>query len=299
MSYRGAGTVRGPLHFDGTASPGLSVSNEGRIYYDLASNKFKVSENGGAYVDLATGGTTTLQGAYTNGGAGGGSIALSTSGGPLALSSTQPDNNSILTVTKNPVGAQSGSGISVSMGSTTTGDAILVDQTTGGSGNLVNLRNNSATKFSVSSTGAVAQSGKTATYNNIVTSGWGVPAIYGSGRLTAQTGAVASVTSYTVGAADGSFDVSGYVNITTSTTHSISVTVSYTDETSTARTLVLNLYDLNGVALTTITQVEGVGPYSSTPFRIRCKAGTTITVATTGVFTSVTYNVEATIGQVT
>mgnify|MGYP001593664978 CR=1 FL=1 len=58
MSYRGAGTIRGPLRFEGTPSPGLSVAGEGRIYFDSASNKFKVSENGGAYVDL-TGGASS------------------------------------------------------------------------------------------------------------------------------------------------------------------------------------------------------------------------------------------------
>jgi hypothetical protein len=52
VTYRGAGTVRGPLHFVGTPFPGISVTNEGRIYFDSASGKFKASENGGAYVDL-------------------------------------------------------------------------------------------------------------------------------------------------------------------------------------------------------------------------------------------------------
>lgn len=52
MSYRGGGTTRGPLHLNATASPGLSVASEGRIYFDSGTNKFLVSENGGAYVDL-------------------------------------------------------------------------------------------------------------------------------------------------------------------------------------------------------------------------------------------------------
>jgi len=52
VSHRGAGTIRGPLHFVGTPSPGDSVSNEGRIYFDSVSGKFKVSEDGGVYVDL-------------------------------------------------------------------------------------------------------------------------------------------------------------------------------------------------------------------------------------------------------
>lgn len=55
MSYRGAGTVRGPLHFNGTASPGVSSSGQGRIYFDSGSNSFRVSQNGGSYVDLSVG----------------------------------------------------------------------------------------------------------------------------------------------------------------------------------------------------------------------------------------------------
>lgn len=56
MSYRSGGTVRGPLRFTGTASPGVSSAGEGRIYFDSGSNVFKVSENGGAYVNLVGGG---------------------------------------------------------------------------------------------------------------------------------------------------------------------------------------------------------------------------------------------------
>jgi hypothetical protein len=37
------------------ANAGLSASTQGRIYFDSTSNKFRVSENGGAYVDLIGG----------------------------------------------------------------------------------------------------------------------------------------------------------------------------------------------------------------------------------------------------
>ena len=65
MSYRGAGTVFGPLHFNAHASPGLSAAAEGRIYFDTGTNTFLVSENGGAYVALtnpASGGGWTDDG---------------------------------------------------------------------------------------------------------------------------------------------------------------------------------------------------------------------------------------------
>lgn len=140
--------------------------------------------------------------------------------------------------------------------------------------------------------------GKMAKYSYITTVGWGIPAIYGTGRSTAQTAAVATVATYTVGAADGSFIISANVNVTTATTHSFTVTVAYTDETNAPRTLTLAFSNLAGTVLTAITNVTGVGPYEGLPVRIRCKTATSITVATTGTFTSVAYNVEADIMQV-
>ncbi len=58
--------VRGRLRVDSSLTmaayntpPNTSFGNEGRIYYDRPTNKFKVSENGGAYVDLIPGGGAT------------------------------------------------------------------------------------------------------------------------------------------------------------------------------------------------------------------------------------------------
>lgn len=132
----------------------------------------------------------------------------------------------------------------------------------------------------------------TAVYNNVATAGWGTPAVYAAGRSTAQTAAVASLATYTVGAADGTFLVHGNVNVTASTTHSFTMTVTYTDETNTSRVLTLNFSQLTGTMLTAITNVQGTGAYEGVPLQIRCKASTSITFATTGTFTSVTYNAE-------
>jgi hypothetical protein len=150
------------------------------------------------------------------------------------------------------------------------------------------------------STGTLAQTGKTTTYNNVNTAGWGAPAIYGSGRATGQTAAVASVATYTVGASDGSFDVSANVNVTTSTTHNFTAECAYTDETNTARVQTLTLSQLAGVFVTAITNVTGAGPYNGVPLSIRCKASTAITIRTqaAGTYTAVTFNVEGTIAQV-
>lgn len=124
------------------------------------------------------------------------------------------------------------------------------------------------------------------------------PRTIANGRATAQTAAISAVTTYTVGASDTSFIISANVNITTSTTHSFTVTCTYTDEGNTSRILTLSFNQLaGGTPITTITNVTGSGPYEGVPSHIRVKASTTITVATTGTFTSVTYNVEGFLQQ--
>jgi hypothetical protein len=147
--------------------------------------------------------------------------------------------------------------------------------------------------------GGLALQGLVKTYNNIATAGWGVPAIQAAGRATAQTAANASISTYTVGAADGSFEVSANVLVTTSTTHTFTVTCAYHDEGNTLRTLTFGFTQLAGATfLTSITNITGAGPYESPVYHIRCKAGSAITIATTGTFTTVTYNVEGIIRQV-
>ena len=138
---------------------------------------------------------------------------------------------------------------------------------------------------------------KAVVYNNVTTAGWGIPAIYAAGRATAQTAANASVATYTVGAADGSFQVSANVLVTTATTHNFTVTCTYTDEGNTARTLTFNFSSIAGVLATAIINTGGAVPYQGVPLHIRCKAATAITIKTTGTFTTVTYNVEGLILQ--
>lgn len=55
-------TVDGTQEFKGIAAPAASGAGDGRIYFDSSTNKFKVSENGGGYTDLLTGGTVTSVG---------------------------------------------------------------------------------------------------------------------------------------------------------------------------------------------------------------------------------------------
>lgn len=164
--------------------------------------------------------------------------------------------------------------------------AVEVANVASGKGDLVLMK----------SGGTIQMGTKVTKYNAISTAGWGVPAIYGSGRSTAQTAAVASVATYTVGGADSSFLVSANANITAFVAGTFNVTVAYTDETNTAQTLKLNFSSVTG---TLGIALAATGPFEGIPAHIRCKASTAITIATAGTFTSLTYNVEGTITQIT
>jgi len=121
----------------------------------------------------------------------------------------------------------------------------------------------------------------------------GIVSIF-DGRQTGQTAAIASLLSFTIGAADGLFRIQGNANITTFVAGTFNMTVTYTDETNTSRTLTLNFSNLTGTLGIALT---GAGPFEGIPAVIRCKASTTITVATSGTFTSLTYNAEAMLEQ--
>lgn len=141
-------------------------------------------------------------------------------------------------------------------------------------------------------------SGLLSTYNNVATAGNGVYAIVARARETAQTGAVSSVVAYTVGAADGTFEVGASVLATTATTYNFSITVTFTDESNTSRTMDLPVLESTSSGLVAaLTNTRGPD-YAGVPVQIRAKAGTTITVATSGTFTTVTYNIEGTIAQI-
>lgn len=137
--------------------------------------------------------------------------------------------------------------------------------------------------------------GKVTSYNGIATVGNGVVSVQGAGRATAQVAANASVATYTLGAADASFEVSANILVTTATTHAFTCTCAYTDEGNTARTITFTFSNVGGTLLTSIANAGGAVPYEGIPLHIRAKASTTITIATTGTFTSVAYNVEGVI----
>lgn len=115
--------------------------------------------------------------------------------------------------------------------------------------------------------------------------------IVGNDRKTAQTSST-NLANVTVGASDATYQISANINMTAVTVASFSCTCTYTDETNTSRVLTLNFSQLNGTLVQTLTNALGAGAYEGVPLQIRCKAGTTIVIGTTGTFTTVTYNIE-------
>lgn len=117
-----------------------------------------------------------------------------------------------------------------------------------------------------------------------------------AGRQVGATGAIAQLAVFQVGGEDGSFVVEGNLLVTTVGTINANVTVGYTDEAGNVRSL---LVVMQLVAGSTVTNATTAAPHHFTQATFRAKAGTTITVATTGTFTgSPVYNAEARIRQV-
>jgi len=116
------------------------------------------------------------------------------------------------------------------------------------------------------------------------------------GRATGQTAAVSNVVQVTTGGSDESYLVSFSARTTTSGSELITVSVDYTDETNTAVNQAFTMNTSSGVAQTAFMRFSyGAVAYAGTPMHIRCKAGTNITIKTTGIFTGCTYNVEGVI----
>lgn len=141
----------------------------------------------------------------------------------------------------------------------------------------------------------VAIGGVLSSYAGVATTaGNGVPVIVISARATGQTAANTNVASYTTPAADATYEVSSNVLVTTSGSENFSVTVAYTDEGSTSRTMTLSFNRIVGTVFSAINSANGAVPYAGGCYSIRCKGGTTITFATTGTFTGCTYNIDVT-----
>lgn len=119
-----------------------------------------------------------------------------------------------------------------------------------------------------------------------------------TGRFIAQSAAIASVATYTLGASDASFEVSGNVLVTVSTLYNFTMACDYTDEGNTTRTITFSFSTLAGTFINAITNAQGAVPFEGVPLHIRCKANTSVNIYTTGSFTTVTYNAEGVIKQI-
>lgn len=129
-------------------------------------------------------------------------------------------------------------------------------------------------------------SGKFTTYANVATVGWGVPAIYQTGRITGQTTGGVTVFTFSVPAADSSYFLAGVTTITAYTSGSVGLQVTWTGEDGTANTVAFN-----GLG-------SGVQQITSGVTQIRAKASTTITVKSSAGPFSLTYNAEAYLLQI-
>ena len=250
---------------------------------------WKYAVNGGAYVTKATltsGGGWTVTGSVTSTG-GGATIASGSAFEWASRGSIKAASDGVFTWTN---GAETGF-TRLNLGPATSSFPALKNSSA-----ILQVRLADDSAYAVLDSGRI-QSGGLTTVGT-----YGVPNIVAQARATAQTAVNASVATYTVGAADGTFEVSANCLVTTSTTHSFSLDVTYTDEGNTARTLILPVAQLAGAFVTggLITNATGAGPYESTVLHIRAKAATAITIRTSagGTYTTVTYNVDGTIKQI-
>jgi hypothetical protein len=179
-------------------------------------------------------------------------------------------------------------------GAVTTGKFSIYDQTDGVVGLVINP--SGGIGFSSNTDpglGGLAVKGSMAVYNNITTAGWGVPAIYGSGRVTGQTANAVTVATYTTPAADGSYMIAASMNVTAFTSGTAGLQVTFTDETGNTISIPLNISGQAGPFLNVISSAT---PTGGAVIQIRVKASTAITI--TSVITgTLTYNAEAYILQ--
>jgi hypothetical protein len=118
----------------------------------------------------------------------------------------------------------------------------------------------------------------------------GYPTLKQSADATGLTGAQATFTQFTP-TVTGTYQIGGYLTITAISLDVIQLQVTYTDETSTSRTLVFYPQGL------TVPGLSATGTSSFSPIQIRAKGGNAITVATvltTGTG-SITYDAGASI----
>lgn len=116
--------IGGGVEAGGVAAPSVAPAGTGRIYFDSSSNTFKVSQNGGAYTNLYTGGTVTSVSG------GGGGTGLTLTGGPITGSGTLTLGGTLL-VGSGGTGAGSFTANAVLLGNGTNAFQVVAPGTNG------------------------------------------------------------------------------------------------------------------------------------------------------------------------
>ncbi len=106
--------VSGAINLNGIAAPAISSANQGRIYFDRSTGKFKVSQNGAAYADLVGGGAGS---GFANGG--------NAFGADASLGTT--DNKTLSIITNNTTAMTISQGGSVGIGVTSPVEKLEVN----------------------------------------------------------------------------------------------------------------------------------------------------------------------------
>jgi hypothetical protein len=171
----------------------------------------------------------------------------------------------------------SGNGTTLSLGAnlTLSGgtlDAIVPAGSANTSVGLIHGNGTAQRAGNLTLVGAITGSGNGATSLVTTIPLGNAPLIRASGDLTAQSGNAVLAT-YTVGAANGTFEIAPYATITAVVTDVLQIQTAYTDETSTARVAVSFPMGLTSAGLT------ATGASQFPAFSIRAKTGTTITTS--------------------
>lgn len=116
-----------------------------------------------------------------------------------------------------------------------------------------------------------------------------------SSSALAQTGAVASVATYTTGGGGGSFEIGGYINVTAFTGGTVSMAVDYTDPAGGAQTLIVPLVALAGTISTTVGSATDA---QAVVVSLQTSGANAITIKTTVTIFVGTYNVYGWIKQI-
>ncbi len=138
-----AGTTSVPaLYFEPTATGSAPTAVEGLMFYDTTTGTVKYRNNASAWISLtglAAGAAGTLDDSYNSG------YSIDVDGSPVTLTVSDNDNNVALAITQNDA-TNNVDGMSITMASSNTGDALYINGVTGSTdirGDTWNIANTS------------------------------------------------------------------------------------------------------------------------------------------------------------